>query len=120
MRTNVRHIYAFTKHPPEEQEYNCKLYIKSDCKFNPASLTIEQALDDCKSAIKSNQLANNHCRKPQHNLTLNQHTLLLHLGNNNDILIVIPADKNLDTVFFQRVVCIKYACQQNFGNVRNY
>ena len=92
------------KHPPEEQEYNHKLCIKSDDKFKPALFAIEQALDNFKSAVKSTQLANNYHRKPQPNLTCNQHTLLLHLGDNYDILIVIPADKNLNPVFLERVV----------------
>ena len=33
MRNDVRRIYAFANNPPEEQEYNRKLYIKSDYKF---------------------------------------------------------------------------------------
>ena len=106
MRNNVRRIYAFAKDPPDEWEYNHKLHNKSDYKFDPALPAIEQALDDFESAVKA-QLANNHQRKPKHNLTCNQHTLLLHLGNNNDIMIVIPADKNLGPVILKHVVYIK-------------
>ena len=120
MRNDVRRLYAFADNPPDEQGYNRKLYIKSDYKFKQALPAIEQALDDFESAVKSAQLANNHRRKPKPNLTPNQHTFMLHLGDNNDILIVIPADKNLGPVMLERIVYIQRACQEHLGNERNY
>ena len=71
MKNDVRRIYAFAEHSPEEREYNSKFYIKSDYKFKSASPAIEQALDKFENAVKSTQLANNHRCEPQPNLTCN-------------------------------------------------
>ena len=48
MRNDVRRIYASAKDPPNEREYNRKLYIKLDYKFDPALPAIEQALTTSK------------------------------------------------------------------------
>lgn len=120
MKNDVKRLHVSAGAFPEEQFYNAKLYIKSDYEFKPALLEIEQALENFEIDVKSKQLPTNQRHKPQPNVTLNQHKLLLHLGNNNDTWIVILVNKDLNLVVLERVVCIESACKEHPHNKRNY
>ena len=53
---DIPRLYAFSKTPPEEQDYIPSLYIKLGYKFLPASPNIEKALIALQQAIQVKQL----------------------------------------------------------------
>ena len=119
LKNDVRRKHAFSKNPPEDDEYDPKMYIKSGYQFDKATPEIEQALANFESAFIAKQLATNQRRRSTPNITSSQHELMLSLKN-NDMYIVIAADKTRAPIITEREVYIEEACRQHLGNERNY
>ena len=119
LENDVRRIYTFSKSPPADDEYDPKMYIKSNFKFKEATPEIEQALKNFKSAFIAEQLATNQRRQSKPNLTSSQHELMLSLKD-NDKYTVIAADKTRAPILTEREIYIGEACRQHLGNERNY
>ena len=119
MTEDVRRIYAFSQSPPDDADYIPTLYIKSDYRFKPASIEIEKALFNFRTAIKSEQLQLNKRRKPTRNLSFGKWNLIQKFRWNDDYIIV-PGDKNLGPCILDRKIYINKGCLEHLGNETNY
>ena len=116
---DIRRHYAFSKSPPEEQDYIPSLYIKSDYEFPPASPNIEKALLALQQAIQAKQLRHQQRQKQRRNITVGKWTLMQWLRK-NDNYIVVQGDKNLGPCIIDREVYISRGINEHLGNKRNY
>ena len=66
MIEDIRRMYHL-RTTDTDDDYNSRLYIKSDYKFDKASDEIEQAVSTFIAAVKSEQLVRSRARKPQRN-----------------------------------------------------
>ena len=121
LREDIRRINYFRANPRTDDgtdEYNPKLYIKSDWKFDAAQKAIENAMDSFEHAYKHNR--RRYKKRIAPNLTPLQFRAMRAL-NNHDTIAVIEADKNLGTCVIDRAPgYIQPGISEHLGNERNY
>lgn len=102
-----------------DEDYNPKLYIKSE--YSPSDTTdeIEQALEDFHNRITTEIKANSKTQRRQHNLPTAARQLLRTLPSNPDF-IVLPTDKNLGPAIIERSVYKSRCLQDHLANRTTY
>jgi len=117
---DVRRIYALRDVENDENSYIPSLYIKSEYKFDPAPVLIENALVSFEKAVQQKQQQLQHRRsKPTMNLTHGSWNLIQHFRQ-KDNYIVIDGDKNLGPCILDRSVYIQRGCKEHIENESNY
>ena len=118
LTADIRRMYHL-RDLPDDDNYNPKLYIRSDYKFRETSPAIETAIVNFHNAINTEQLLISQKSKPFRNLTHSQYKLL-HFFKDNDQYIVVEGDKNLGPCILERESYIRRGCLDHLSNTRNY
>lgn len=119
---NVRRTHFWKNHQTlllekESDQYNPKLYFKSDLIFGPASNSIELTLKHCSADLR--RLQARYCTVRCHpNLTPRKYSLLASFKF-HDLYIVIESDKNLGLCILERDYYIKRCIEEHLGNPAN-
>ncbi|KAL3790505.1 hypothetical protein ACHAWO_010636 [Cyclotella atomus] len=115
---DLRRMYAL-RNAGESDEYIPSLYIKSNYRFKAASDEIEEAAENFRDAITSEQLLRSRKKKPSRNLSHRQLDLV-RFFKDNDQYIVVQGDKNLGPCILDRKEYILRGFKEHLGNERNY
>ena len=121
LQEDVRQINWFRANPRSKdgiEEYNPKLYIKSDWQFDAAQKAIKNAMDSFKQAYKYKR--KQYKRRIAPNLTPLQFRALKAL-NNHDNITIIEVDKNIGIYIVDRARSyINAGINKHLGDNRNY
>ena len=119
LTNDIRLKYFWRHHPTDDQDYNPKLYIKSDWNPPQASAAIETALKNFHTDILFQTTANKRQQIRQHNLLPSSRLLLRSLKTNQDF-IILPTDKNLGPAILERDVYKRRCLQDHLLDTSTY
>ena len=113
----VKH-YLKTEEPPEDPDFNPKLYLKSPFFIpNIASFNIEYALDNFEERLTTKH--NEYQKRCDPNITVLQNSALRELKDHEQF-IIIEADKNMGVTVWKRSEFIKQVLAEHLNNAEVY